>query len=108
MGRNVAGEPEGDVAGGLADALAWTVADDPKVSTAAAVRRNQIESVLKPLVEFRDRSLLTSSAADVQALTVAEGKKETVSLKKDADSRWVFVKPEGYGLADQLGFTEIE
>jgi hypothetical protein len=77
-------------------------ADDAKVS-AAAVRKNQIDSVLKPLVEFRDRSLLTSSPSDIQALTVAEGKKETVSLKKDADSRWVFVKPEGYGLADYEG-----
>jgi hypothetical protein len=72
---------------------------------AAAVKKNQIDSILKSLVEFRDRGLLASNSGDIQELTVAEGKKETVSLKKDADSRWRFAKPESYGPAEYEGDT---
>jgi peroxiredoxin len=92
----------GDVSPGTADQVIYVSALD-KPKEPAAVSKSKLGSVLKPLNEFRDRSLLPSSANDFLALTVTEGQKAPVSLKKGDDSRWRFVEPKGYGLVDEEG-----
>jgi hypothetical protein len=80
-----------------------------------AVRRNQLESIvkevdskgnvqLKDTKDFRSKSLLAESAFDINSVQFEEPKKETVALEKTADSKWRFDKP-AFGEADYEGET---
>jgi hypothetical protein len=76
-----------------------------------AVKRRNLDSVLKTLNDFRGHDLLGPSSGDIQAFTLTElnkledKKKVTlgpVELKKGSDDRWKYVKPE-YGDAQSSG-----
>jgi hypothetical protein len=57
--------------------------------------------VLKSVNDFRSRTLLADNALNIVEVSLQEPKHDAVVLKKDtSDGRWRFLKPAGYGDAD--------
>jgi hypothetical protein len=89
----------GDTGPGKEPVVYVTSSDDP--NNIAVVKKSQIDSLFKPLNDFRDRDLLSPSPSDIQSVTLSQGKKGAVELKKaeQGTDRWVYVKPP-YGRAE--------
>lgn len=93
----------GDSSPGKDNAVYYvTSSDDPKLIS--AVKKSQLDSAFKALAEFRDRDLLSPSSGDIQQLTLSEGKKGPIELKKNDEGtdRWNYIKPP-YGRAEYDG-----
>ncbi len=89
----------GDSSSSKEDAVVYvTSSDDPR--DIATVKKRQLDNAFKSLNDFRDRDLLSPTTADIQTVTLAEGK-NTIELKKSEEGgdRWVYVKPP-YGRAE--------
>jgi hypothetical protein len=87
--------------GGEASAVIYvTSSDRPKEGM--AVKKSTLDAVLKGLNDFRDRDVLAANAGDVQSLKLTADKK-TVALTKNAEGRWRFADPAGYGAAESEG-----
>jgi hypothetical protein len=90
----------GDQSPGTESAVLYvTSSDRPK--EVLAVRKRDLDAVLKPLADFRSKDLLSGSPSDIQSLTLSAGAKGPIELKKagDAADRWVYVQPP-YGRAN--------
>jgi hypothetical protein len=72
-----------------------------------AVKKSELDSVKKPLADFRSRELLSPATGDIQQFTLSERDKDKVikgplELKKAGEERWVYVRPP-YGDAQDKG-----
>ncbi len=82
-----------------------TSSDHPK--DIMAVKRRDLDKVLKGVAAFRSPDLLSPSAGDIQAFTLSERSKDKVTkgpveLKKGSEDRWAYVQP-AYGDAQNTG-----
>jgi hypothetical protein len=81
-----------------------TSSDNPKEGV--AVKKAELGSVFKPLNDFRDRTLLGSSEADLRAVKISEAKKPTVALAREEDGPWKYTEPP-YGATEMEGDTVV-
>lgn len=81
-----------------------TSSDNPK--EAVPVKKRELDSVFKPLNEFRDRTLLANSSFDIRSVKISEPKKQTVALTKEDEGHWKYTEPP-YGAADTEGETPL-
>lgn len=95
----------GDTSPGSEKAVIYVTSSDRK--EVMAVKKSELDSVKKPLADFRSRELLSPSTGDIQAFTLSERNKDKIvkgpiELKKSGEERWVYVQPP-YGDAQDKG-----
>jgi hypothetical protein len=95
----------GETSLGSEKAVIYVTSSDRK--EVMAVKKSELDSVKKPLAEFRSRELLSPSSGDIDAFSLAETDKskdikKPLALKKIAEERWVYVRPP-YGDAQDKG-----
>ena len=97
---------------GKDDSLVYVTSSD-RPNEPMAVRRNQVDSVvkeidpkgnvqLKDVKDFRSKHLLAESAFDISSVKFDEPKHESVALDKNQEGKWHFEKP-AFGDADYEG-----
>ncbi|HEY7157609.1 MAG TPA: DUF4340 domain-containing protein, partial [Gemmataceae bacterium] len=94
---------------GEASAVIYVTSSDRK--EVMAVKKNDLDSVKKPLAAFRSHDLLTPASGDIQAFTLTQSSKEKVTkgpieLKKGSEERWAYVQPS-YGDAQATGTDPV-
>lgn len=82
-----------------------TSSDVPK--DIMAVKRRNLDKVLKGVNDFRSRELLSPASSDIQAFTLSERDKDkptkgSIELKKGSEDHWTYVQPP-YGDAQDRG-----
>lgn len=97
--------------GGMEHAHAFVTTNERKTKP-LAVKKSAIESALEGLAHFRGKDLLGDNVLDVRGITVTQGKKPTVELRKEKD-RWVMKQPpygtvEGADIVSKLGDLRID
>jgi len=91
----------GETSAGEEKALVYlTTSEEPKEPI--AVPRSSLETLFKPLSDFRSKTLLAESAFDVNAVSLEAPKHDTLSLEKNSENKWQFDKP-AFGDADYEG-----
>jgi hypothetical protein len=95
----------GDASPGTESALLY-VSTPEHPNQVFAVKKGRLDAVLKPVADFRSRDLLSPSSSDITAVTLSEGKKGPLELKKSGEEleRWVYVRPP-FGRAEYEGST---
>jgi hypothetical protein len=91
----------GEMTTGKDSAVVYVLSSD-RPKELIAIKKNSIDTALKDVVAFRSRDLLSASSTDIQAITLSQGKKAPLELKKTTDGRWQYVKPP-YGDAEVDG-----
>src|SRR4051794_38906092 len=91
----------GSVSPGTQSAAIYVASSD-RPQEPVAVRRRELDDVLKDLKDFRDTYLLTSSSTDIQSVKLSQGPRPPVALKKGDEGRWRYAEP-AYGDAEMEG-----
>src|SRR5579862_3359092 len=85
--------------GGVGTSGVIYVLDPTRPSDPMAVSKTSLDSVLKPLADFRDSVLVASTVDDVTEIKISEGSKDPVELQKQ-EGRWRYTIPAAYGDAE--------
>jgi len=88
--------------GGVGTSAVIHALDPTRPSDPMAVSKSSLDSVLKPLSDFRDPTLLASTVDDVAEIKISEGSKDPVELQKQ-EGRWRYTIPAAYGDAEATG-----
>ncbi len=92
----------GETTPGSESAVVYVASSDTPANEVLAVRKSSLDSLSKPLVDFRSRDLLSPSfrTSDIQLVALSEGVKK-LELKKTGETgdNWVYVEPP-YGQAE--------
>lgn len=80
-----------------------TSSDEPK--EAMAISKSQADELFKHANDFRSKTLLSDSLADIRAVRLQPAKAAVVALHKKDETHWRFDEPKGYGAADYYGNT---
>jgi hypothetical protein len=86
--------------GGQTSVVYVTSSDRPK--EVLAVRLGSLDSAFKGVNDFRDKAMLADNPAEIQSVTLQDGKHEPVILQQKAPNRWKIAQP-AYGDADYEG-----
>lgn len=67
-----------------------------------AVRRDALTHLQKPVNDYRSKTVLADSAADIESFKLVDDKDKVLALKKvpGTQNRWEFEQPKDYGEAD--------
>jgi hypothetical protein len=92
----------GDSSAGDDKAMVYvTSSDEPKQPM--AVPRSSLDTLFKPLNDFRSKTLLADSAFDITSVALQAPKHDALALEKNtSDNKWRFDKP-AFGEADYEG-----
>jgi hypothetical protein len=88
--------------GGVGTSAVIYALDPTRPSDPMAVSKSSLDSVLKPLSDFRDSVLLASTVDDVTEIKISEGSRDPVELQKQ-EGRWRYTIPAAYGDAEAAG-----